>query len=63
MNDVLFHLDGKSILSCSSDKSIKMWDVRSHQLIQHYSAHSDSVTSIDIHPVSRYCHSFVQAVI
>lgn len=55
VNDVLFHSDGRSILSCSGDKTIKMWDIRSHQLIQHYAAHSDSVTSMALHPVRGSC--------
>lgn len=47
-----FYVDGNCICSGSSDSTIKMWDVRSHQLVQHYSAHSDEVTSVSIHPVS-----------
>jgi centriolar protein POC1 len=39
------------VASASADKTIKMWDIRSHQLIQHYSAHTDAVTSISLPPV------------
>ena len=42
------------IVSGSRDRTIKLWDLRSHQLIQHYAAHSDSVTSLSFHPVSYY---------
>ena len=51
VNRVEFNIDGNSIVSCSADRSIKVWDRRSYQLIQHYAAHSDSVTSMSIHKV------------
>ena len=34
MNCVQFHTDGACIASGSADRTIKMWDIRSHQLIQ-----------------------------
>ena len=46
-----FHTDGSAIISGSADRTIKMWDIRSHQLIQHYGAHTDVVTSTSMHPV------------
>lgn len=48
---VKYHPDSTCILSGSADKSIKLWDVRTHQLIQHYPAHDDAVTSVSLHPV------------
>ena len=52
VNKVSFNVDGNSVMSASDDKSIKVWDLRSHQLIQHYTAHSQGVTSISVHAVS-----------
>ena len=40
--------------SGSEDKTIKIWDIRSQRLIQHYDAHSDHVNEIDFHPNGRY---------
>jgi len=33
---------------------VKLWDLRSQQLLQHYSAHSEGVTSISFHPSGSY---------
>jgi centriolar protein POC1 len=51
---VKFHPDGTCIASGSMDKSIKIWDIRSQRLIQHYDAHSSQVNEIDFHPNGRY---------
>lgn len=29
---------------------VQVWDVRSNQLVQHYSAHSGPVTNVSFHP-------------
>jgi len=50
----MFTPDGSGIASGSADNSVKVWDTRSRQLIQHYPAHSDGVTSISIHPSGNY---------
>lgn len=47
-------MDGRTIAACSADKTLKLWDSRTHQLIQHYPAHNDSVTDMSIHPVCYY---------
>ena len=49
-----FHPDGTCVASGSQDKSIKIWDIRSQRLIQHYDAHSAQVNEIDFHPNGRY---------
>jgi WD40 repeat protein len=54
VNKVAFHHDGRTIAACSADHSLKMWDSRTHQLIQHYPAHSESVTDMSLHPVRSY---------
>ena len=43
VNDVTFHPDGLCVAACSSDHTIKIWDIRMNQLLQHYAAHQDSV--------------------
>ncbi len=51
VNTVAFHTEGNCLLSGSADRSIKMWDTRSHLLCQHYPAHEEAVTSISMHAV------------
>ena len=55
VNQVGFHRDQQCLASCSADKTLKLWDIRSHQLIQHYPAHTSSVTGMSMHPVSLLC--------
>jgi hypothetical protein len=47
---VRFHPDGTILASCSADHTIKLFDVRTHQLLQHYEAHEGAVNSIEFHP-------------
>jgi len=54
VNDVTFHPDGLCVAACSSDNTIKIWDIRMNQLLQHYAAHQDAVNSISIHPSGDY---------
>jgi len=54
VNNVRFHPDGTCIASCSHDKKIKIFDIRSQRLIQHYDAHSESVSSVSFHPTGNY---------
>lgn len=35
-------------------KKIKIWDIRSKRLLQHYDAHSDTVTSLSMHASGNY---------
>ena len=46
VNQVRFHPDSTCLASCGTDHKIKIFDCRSHRLLQHYDAHDDSVTSI-----------------
>ena len=63
VNQVAFHTDGAAVASAGQDKSINIWDIRSRQLVQHYSAHTDSVSSISFHPVCiMYCICCVYCV-
>ena len=54
ISDVKFHPDGTCLASCGSDKKIKIFDVRSHRLLQHYDAHSELINSISFHPQGTY---------
>lgn len=37
-------------MSCGRDQTIKFHDLRNGKLVQHYDAHSDSVSSVALHP-------------
>jgi centriolar protein POC1 len=52
VTSVAFHPENQCVASGSADRTLKMWDIRSHLLIQHYPAHDDEITSISMHPVS-----------
>ncbi len=58
VNSVCFHKENSCVISGSSDRTIKMWDVRSHLLIQHYAAHEAPVTGISLHPVIFFVNVF-----
>jgi centriolar protein POC1 len=51
---VNFHPDGSCLASCGSDKKIKIFDVRSTRLLQHYDAHNDAVNSVFFHSNGQY---------
>ena len=40
--------------SGSNDTKIKLWDLRSKRLLQHYDAHESSINSIAFHPNGKY---------
>jgi WD40 repeat protein/uncharacterized caspase-like protein len=50
---VAFSPDGKQILSGSSDKTIKLWDVASWREIRTFAGHEDAVTSLAFSPDGR----------
>jgi WD40 repeat protein len=45
------------LASCSDDKTIKVYDLRSNQLLQHYNAHKGRVNDISFHPTGLYMAS------
>jgi centriolar protein POC1 len=51
VTSVAFHPENQCLASGSADKTLHMWDIRSHLLIQHYQAHDDEITSISMHSV------------
>jgi len=51
---VRFHPDGTMVASSSVDGSLKMWDIRSSKLLQHYDAHENEITHIDFHPSGNF---------
>lgn len=54
VNAVEFHPDGTCIASASADQTIKVWDIRTNRLLQHYPAHADQVNCISFHPSGGY---------
>ena len=54
VNSVRFHPDGTCMASGSQDHTIKIWDIRSSKLIQHYDAANDGVNKVAFHPNGRY---------
>ena len=54
VNCVRFHPDGTVAAACSSDNTVKLWDIRSNTLLHHYAAHTDSVNEISFHPSGNY---------
>ena len=47
---VVFSPDGKLLVSCSVDKTVKVWDAVSRRLIRTLEGHTDSVTSVAFSP-------------
>jgi len=54
VNGVVFHPNGSCLASCGADSKIKVFDLRSNRLIQHYDAHNDAVNSISMHPSGNF---------
>lgn len=54
VNAVSFHPNGTSLASASSDQTIKVWDLRTNRLLQHYPAHAAAVTCFSFHPSGDY---------
>lgn len=57
MNAVAFHPDGTCVAAGSADRTVKLWDLRSNALLQHYPAHGDAVTGVSFHESGNYALS------
>ncbi len=47
----------EGLATCSDDKTVKIYDLRSNQLLQHYNAHKGAVNEISFHPTGLYMAS------
>lgn len=54
INDCKFNSDGTCLASCSTDKKVKLYDLRCKRLIQNYDAHGEAVTKVDFHPKNNF---------
>ncbi|MDX2256123.1 MAG: hypothetical protein NW214_11450 [Pseudanabaenaceae cyanobacterium bins.39] len=50
VNSVAFSPDGKSIVSGSDDKTLRLWDLQGNQIGQPFQGHEDSVWSVAFSP-------------
>ena len=53
----LFTLLANELTLTGSDSTIKVWDVRTNQLLQHYKAHTGAVTNLAFHPSGNFLMS------
>nr|XP_045758151.1 POC1 centriolar protein homolog A [Mirounga angustirostris] len=49
-----FHPSGTCIAAGGMDNTVKVWDVRTHRLLQHYQLHSAAVNALSFHPSGNY---------
>uniref|UniRef100_G3TW21 POC1 centriolar protein homolog A n=1 Tax=Loxodonta africana TaxID=9785 RepID=G3TW21_LOXAF len=49
-----FHPSGTCIAAAGMDNTVKVWDVRTHRLLQHYQLHSAAVNALSFHPSGNY---------
>jgi WD40 repeat protein len=50
VHSVAFSPDGRTVLSGSADKTIKLWDVATGDLLLNFEGHSDAVLSVAFSP-------------
>ncbi|ETO14919.1 hypothetical protein RFI_22452 [Reticulomyxa filosa] len=50
VNDAQFSLDGSMIVSCSNDKTIRVWDVHSARQFMQFNGHSDHIITAQFSP-------------
>jgi len=48
VNSLTFSLDGKSLISGSDDKTVKLWDIQTGGVVKTFSGHSRGVLSVSI---------------
>jgi WD40 repeat protein len=53
VNSAAFSPDGRQVISCSSDKTLKLWDVITGNVIRTFYGHSDYVYSVAFSPDGR----------
>jgi WD40 repeat protein len=49
--------DGRKVISASDDKTLKVWDLASGQVVQTFLGHSDGVSSVALTPDDKYAVS------
>ena len=54
VNSAIYTIDGEKIISASSDKTIKIWNVRTGDCIKTLTGHSSSVNSVELAPNSQH---------
>jgi len=54
VNSVAFHPSGTFIAAGSTDSTVKIWDIRTNKLIQHYTSHTQAINSVSFHPCGNY---------
>lgn len=50
VSKVKFHPDGSFLAAAGTNGVVKLWDLRSRKLVQHYDAHAGPVEDMDFHP-------------
>lgn len=49
-----FHPSGTTIGSANTDACVKLYDLRTDSLCQHYAVHTESVNMIKFHPNGKF---------
>lgn len=59
VNQVEFHPSGTCIAAASTDSTVKVWDIRTNKLLQHYQGESIGINSVSVWS-STLMHSWEQ---
>jgi WD40 repeat protein len=54
INSVAFHPSGTFVAAGGTDSTVKVWDIRTNKLIQHYASHSQPINCVAFHPCGNY---------